>query len=273
MECIEIKSPDGLSLNSYYWAAKKPKAIMTLMHGFGEHAGRYDHFAQHLNSHGISVLAPDLHGHGKTEGKRGLVKSYDLFRGDVKAALLESQKRNPDIPHILFGHSMGGGIVLDHGLGEPVCELAAIIASAPLIKLAEPAPKPLEFVVRVLSKIAPNATMKNPIDGTKISRVTEEQDAYLSDTLNHGTMGFGLVVGLVDTGQAALDNCDKWTTPLLLLHAREDRLTAFSASEAFAAGAQNCTFVPFENCEHEMHNDTTRDEFYKAVTDFIEARI
>jgi len=242
---------------------------MTLVHGFGEHAGRYRHFAKHLNENGISVLAVDLHGHGKTEGKRGLVKDFDVFRGDLAAALLQSQRYHPNTPHFLFGHSMGGGIVLDHGLGKPVCELAGIIASAPLMKLAQPVPKPLEWMARIMRKLAPNKTMSSPIDGTKVSRLKEQQDIYMSDPMNHGEMGFGLAVAMVDTGKKIFEQRESWTKPLLLMHSRDDQLTSFSASEVFAASAQNCTFIPFKNCEHEIHNDTPRVTFYRAVTDFI----
>jgi alpha-beta hydrolase superfamily lysophospholipase len=167
---------------------------------------------------------------------------------------------------------MGGGIVLNHQLKSRSQDIKAVIASAPFIKPADTISKPQEIIVRLLGKIAPKMTLGNKIDGTKISRLPAEQEAYLSDPLNHGKLGVGLAIGMVESGEWIMQNADKWTTPLLLVHARPDQLTDFSASEAFAAKAQNCNFIPYD-CEHEIHNDCHRADVYKAAADFIESHI
>ena len=95
----------------------------------------------------------------------------------------------------------------------------------------------------------------------------------MSDPLNHGNLGVGLAIGMVEGGEWILENAANWKPPLLIVHAREDQLTDFTASQAFAAKAQNCTFMPYEDCEHEIHNDCHRADVYKAASDFIEGHL
>ena len=127
--------------------------------------------------------------------------------------------------------------------------------------------------IRDRGKIAPKMSLGNKIDGSKISRLPAEQDAYLSDQLNHGNLGVGLAIGMVEGGEWVLENAQNWTQHLLIVHARDDQLTDFSASESFAAKAQNCTIIPYEDCEHEIHNDCHRADVYKSASDFIESHI
>ena len=264
---------DGTILRGQVWAAKNPKAVMNLVHGFGEHSGRYADMSRYLNDRGISVVTLDLRGHGRSKGRRGYCPDYNNLLGDVDALLAKSRALYPELPHVLYGHSMGGGLVLNHQLKAKNSDMKCVIASAPFIKPAETIGGVQRGIVKFLDKIAPKMTLGNKIDGGKISRLPEEQEAYLSDPLNHGNLGVGLAIGMVEGGEWILENAANWNTPLLIVHASKDQLTAFAASQDFAEKAQNCSFIPYENCEHEIHNDCHRAHVYKAASDFIESHI
>jgi len=280
MKDITLLSKDGTPLSAVLFEPpKKPVAVMSLVHGFGEHCRRYGPMVDYLRGHNIAVVALDLRGHGQSGGKRGVCRDYTRFREDVTALVTQSTHTYPDLPHILYGHSMGGALVLNYILqdGANAAVLAprfsAIVCSAPLLELAEPIPGVLQSIVRMLRKIAPNLTLGQPISGEKVSSLAEEQKIYETDPANHGRLGVGLAVGMVEAGEWVLDHAGDWKLPLLLMHARQDQLTAFSASEAFASKAKNCHFIPFDNVEHEIHNDKTRSEVYKNMSDFIKRHI
>ncbi|WP_427453073.1 lysophospholipase [Litorimonas sp. WD9-15] len=265
---LSFTTSDGLALYGYHWPVDNPKAMMTLVHGFGEHAGRYADMAAHLNAQGIAVVAVDFRGHGQSPGPRGVIRDYNDFRMDLSALLEGSRMLYPKCTRVLFGHSMGGGIVLDHGLSE-ACDVCAVIASAPLIALAKPVPAPLRIVSKLMAKLTPKGVMSQPIDGSKISTLKSEQDIYVQDPLNHGKLGFRLAVEMVETGEAVAAKAEQWDAPLLLFHSRDDALTGFAASEDFAARAKHTVFHAMEGVAHEMHNDTTRQQVYGLISDFI----
>lgn len=267
---IESKA-DGLTLYGHHWAAKTPRAVMSLIHGFGEHCRRYDDMAAHLNAQGISVLAVDLRGHGRTDSPRGVCKNYSDMVHDVRSLFAESKRLYPNLPHYLFGHSMGGGLVLNMGLTQDL-NLAGYLVSAPLIIPKEPVPKPLRILARIMSKIMPKGTMPNTIRGDQVTTIKTEQDAYESDPLNHDRLGFGLAVGMLWAGEDVYAESQDWDKPLCLWHACGDQLTDFEASKNFAEEAENCTFTAFENVEHEMHNDTSRKAVYALMVNFIKAK-
>lgn len=261
-----------LTLFGRHWPAENPKVIMSLVHGFGEHSGRYEHMAKHLNANGVSVLAIDLRGHGQTESPRGVCRNYSDFTSDLDALLAQSKTLYPDLPHYLFGHSMGGGLVLHHGLNKANSNLDGYLVSAPLIRPKDPVPKPLLALANIMRRILPNGGMPNPISGDKISTLPSEQADYEADGLNHSRLGFGLAVGMLGAGEDILSNAASWNKPLCLWHAKGDQLTEFSASETFAQRAQTCAFTPFENVEHEMHNDTSREAVYALMLGFMEPK-
>ncbi len=269
---FSLNSSDGTELFGYSWPADRPKAVMSLVHGFGEHAGRYADMAAFLNGQGVSVVALDLRGHGRSEGKRGVSRGMGDYRADLNALLEKSRALYPGLPHIVYGHSMGGGIVLHYGF-QPGQDIRGMIASAPLIMPADPVPGHLRLIVKFIKMFLPNGAMSQPIDGTKVSSLPQEQKAYEQDPLNHGRMGFGTAVGIIEAGEDTARKAARWSLPLLLMHAKGDQLTRFSASEAFASVAKNVTFKAYDNVEHEMHNDVTRPEIYAAMAEFIKDRI
>lgn len=263
-----IQTSDGAALYCHHWAVVQPKAVMTLVHGFGEHGGRYAHMAAYLNTRGIAVVSADFQGHGQTKGPRGIIGDYDVFRADLAAVLDRTRELYPDVPHLLFGHSMGGGIVLDYGF-NPASDIRGIIASAPLIALAE-APSPiLKTIVKIIGTCFPKAAMERPIDGTKISTLPEEQKRYEADNYCHGRLGFRLGRAMVEAGKNIAKRAEQWNTPLLLFHSPEDQLTAYEASKDFAARAKQVRFHTMNAAEHEMHNDITRDQVYTLISDFV----
>ena len=268
-----INPINGHARHGISCAAEKPRAALAIIHGLGEHSGRYAPMMEHLAQNGISSFALDLEGHGQSGLKPGVCKDYEILHGDVSLALAESARLFPSVPVFLFGHSMGGGLVLNHGLQKAPDGVKGYIVSAPLIYPAEPVSTILRFVVRTLRKISPNFVINSPIDGSKVSSLPEVQKQYESDPLNHGNLGVGLASDMVRGGEWVAENAGAWTQPLLIIHSRDDKLTQFVGSEAFADSAQNCTFLPFENCEHEIHNDVTREDFYAAIIKFMETQI
>lgn len=262
-----ITSANGSVLNTHHWPVKNPVSVMMLVHGFGEHGGRYAPMARFLNAHNIAVIAPDLQGHGKTNGKRGVIKSYDDFRANLSGLIDFTQHHYPDTHLTLYGHSMGGGIVLDHGLNME--RDLPIIASAPLIALPDPVPAPLRVIITILARIKHDLSLSQPLVGEKISTQIEEQNLYDDDPLNHSTLGFKTAVEIVENGERISEQAHRWDRPLLLLHSKDDQLTAFEGSETFASKASQVEFHPFENCAHEMHNDVTREAVYHLMLDFI----
>lgn len=263
---------DNTRLSGRYWPAKNAKAVMSLVHGLGEHSGRYESLAPDLVKAGISVLAVDLRGHGKSDGKRGVCTDYNLLHDDLEALLEKSRSFYPDTPHFLYGHSLGGGLVLDYGFSA-ADDIKAIITSAPFIGLPKPPPAILRGVAKIMRKLNPQGTMSQPLTGEKISSLSEEQERYVNDPINHSQLGFGLAVDSVEAGERISRKAEQWKRPLLLMHARGDQLTDFSASEHFSQTGQNVTFKAFENSEHEMHHDTPREAVLSAMIDFINANI
>jgi len=170
-------------------------------------------------------------------------------------------------PIILYGHSMGGGIVLDHGLRDH--DELPIIASAPFIRSAAPISKALRLFVKAMTWLTPKGSITKPIDGAIITNLSREQAIHKEDTLNHGTMGFRLARAMVETGANIAENARLWDRPLLLLHSKADQLTSFEASSEFAQKANQVEFLAFETEQHEMHNDAKRDLVYSRMTEFI----
>ena len=131
-----------------------PLAVVSLVHGFGEHCGRYEELAAELVANRIAVVAVDLRGHGKTVGPRGVAQSYDHLHEDLKTLIQQTAKFYPAVPNFLFGHSMGGGLVLHHGLvagnddsGDDDL-LAGYLVSAPLIRITRPIPGVFRFGIK-----------------------------------------------------------------------------------------------------------------------------
>lgn len=270
---FDIASSDGTRLQGRSWATPEPIAVINLIHGLGEHRGRYAHLAAFFNTQNITVHAIDLHGHGQTEGKRGVADSVDILIDDVQALLAYSRLQNPNSPHILMGHSMGGNVVLSFGLKNPQSAYKAVIAQAPLIAPFEKVPAILKTVVAGIIKIAPRFAMKAKLDKEKISTLSHEQEAYITDPLNHGYLGGKLALSLFEHCDAIAASAETYPYDVLVTHGTKDRLTDFNASLDFATACPRADFIAYENSAHEVHNDLHRDKVYADLSGWLLKKI
>jgi alpha-beta hydrolase superfamily lysophospholipase len=266
---------NGLKIFAQGWQPEKPKGVVCIVHGFNEHSTRYATVAERLCNAGYAVLTYDEFGHGKTEGKRGHVPGYDAFLESVKIILDEASKRYPGLKKFLWGHSMGGGIVLNYLLRNKA-DVSGAIATSPLLKLAFQPPALKVFLASMMKNIYPAFTESAPVDASAVSRDPEEVRKYAADPYNHGKITAGTFFGFYDAGLWALAHANELKTPLLLMHGTGDKLTSYKASEEFAAAAPAnlVTFKLWEGFYHELHNEREPDrtEAINYMIKWLDAR-
>lgn len=260
-EEFSLQTKDNLNLFAQSWEAKKnPRAAVCLVHGIGEHSNRYHHVAQTFNQAGFSMLGYDHRGHGKSPGKRGHIPNYETMLDDVATALTSTQERYPQMPVFLYGHSMGGSLVLNYALRRSP-NLAGVICTSPWIKLGFEPPKVQIMLARIMNFIMPSFSQVNELDLQGLSRDPEVLKAYQVDPLVHDQASARLFVEFYKAGYWALDNAARLALPLLLAHGSADTLTSPKASQDFAARAGDfCTLKIWEGYVHETHNEPEKDE-------------
>lgn len=263
---------DGLRLFAQSWTVDAPKAVLGIIHGMGEHSGRYAHMATALNSEGISVVAFDHRGHGRSEGKRGHTPSYAFLLDGVDMLLAEMGKVAPGVPKFLFGHSMGGNVLLNHAL-ERRPDVRGIIASGAYLRLAFEPPAIQVALAKLVKGILPALGQPTNLDATAISRDPKVVEAYLNDPLVHGRITPAFFVEVDARAKWAMDHAADLTLPLLIYHGDADRLTSHDASKEFAERAKgDVTWKSWQGLYHECHNEPEQAEVFTLITEWIGMR-
>jgi acylglycerol lipase len=249
-------SSSGVEHFAQGWeAATAPRAVLAVVHGLGEHSGRYQRLAEFLAPEGIALMAMDVYGHGKTGGKRGGFPGYERILDSISEFLAQVQERYPSIPFFLMGHSMGGNLVANYLLKRAPKPRGAIL-SAPWLRLAFAPPKLDVTLAKIMVGIYPAFTQANKLDTSALSRDAAEVEKYNNDPLVHSKIGPPLFLEVSQAGEWALANAEHLALPTLLMHGDADRITSFEASKAFAeAAAQEVSWKPMEGYFHEMHNE------------------
>jgi alpha-beta hydrolase superfamily lysophospholipase len=267
-----LTTNDGLELFAKSWGdPQASRAAVVLVHGLGEHCGRYKHVAQAFVSYGLYVLGFDQRGHGRSPGKRGLIPSYDQPLEDLTVALERAQADAPSLPLFLYGHSLGGLEVLHYGLVRKP-ELHGVIATSPALMVSTSTLNRL--MAGLMKHVAPNMIVANGLDASALSRDPQVGQAYLQDPLVHDKVSVRFGSYMMDMGRYVLDHATEWSLPLYLAHGTADRICQFEGSAQFAARAgAMVTFHPWEGLYHETHNELNKDEVIQAMLDWINAQL
>ena len=160
------------------------RGVLCIVHGMGEHSGRYAHVAEFFGKHGFATIADDHYGHGKSQGKRGHVASFEYFLEGVDNLLEEAEKTFPGIPKILYGHSLGGNIVLNY-VTRKSPDLAGVVSTSAWLKLYMTPPRFKVWLAKKMDNIFPSYAENNGLDVTRISRDPEVVKKYKTDPLVH----------------------------------------------------------------------------------------
>jgi len=246
----------GISLFAQAWLPEaRPRAAVALVHGFGEHSGRYANVVESLVPKGYAVHAYDLRGHGRSSGQRGLILSWGEYHEDTRIYLRGVMDQHAGIPIFLYGHSLGGLIALEYALRDPA-GLRAVIASGPT--LGPPGVPPFLLALsRVLSAVLPRFSLDARLEAAALSRDPRVAQAYKDDPLVHGRGTARLGAEFSRTVEWVQAHAGDLRLPLLILHGAADRLSppAYSLRFYEQAGSQDKTRLELPGGYHEPHND------------------
>ncbi|NTV36519.1 MAG: alpha/beta hydrolase [Anaerolineaceae bacterium] len=277
MKIIErsLKSSDGLTLFATEWApdGKAPTACVALVHGLGEHIGRYHHVAQAFTDAGFAMMGIDLRGHGKSEGPRGHSPSYEQLTKDVSMLIESLRKDFPGLPVFVYGHSMGGNIALYYAI-KVRPDVQGFIITSPGLATKNPVPAGKLFLGKVMANIAPSFAMDNGLDLSGLSRDQIVIEKYKNDPLVHGKISAKLAIDMLEAGKFELENASSIDLPLLLMVGSSDRLVDPEKVKLFAKTSKNnVTFKLYENYYHELHNEPEKAEVISTMIDWINNQI
>jgi alpha-beta hydrolase superfamily lysophospholipase len=239
------------------WGARgAPRGAVMLVHGLGEHSGRYDHVGHYLAEKGFSVFAYDHQGHGRSEGRRGWVADFTHFLDDLETFHRIVLDRAGQLPIALLGHSMGGLIVTAYMLEKPLKPDLLVLSGPAIVPLLDPSDR--------------------TIDPTRLSKDPAVWEAYLQDPLIlRERVDPELFVRLGEGLHLLPGRASEITVPLLLIHGDADRLCSAEGAIMYveATSSPDRTLKLYPGGRHEMFNETNRDEVLADLAGWLDARI
>lgn len=264
-----LSAYDGLSIYHQSWLPDgAATATVALIHGLGEHSGRYAHVAEALVGAGYAVHALDHRGHGRSDGKRAYVKFYDEFMRDLELFRAHIEAQHPGLPLVMLGHSMGGNLAVGHALlHQP--GLAGLVLSGPALKVGDDLSPAKLKIFTLVAKVAPGFRPEG-LSADAISRDPAVVEAYRNDPLVFtGKIAAGLGAALIDAMRRFPARYGEFTLPVLLLHGTDDQLADVAGSREFEAGATNAEVTAhyYDGLYHEVFNEP---EQARVIGDLLE---
>ncbi|MFJ8108035.1 lysophospholipase [Streptomyces sp. NPDC096132] len=250
------------AITAHEWPNGSARYVALVVHGYGEHAGRYEELAGVLTGHGAAVFAPDHMGHGRSAGERVRIEDFEDVVTDVRAVAELARAAHPDLPLVLIGHSMGGLIAARYaqryGAG-----LAALVLSGPVIGAWELPGRLLAYEEIPDIPISPASLSRDPAVGT----------AYAADPLVwHGPMKRPTLEAFVRALETVAEEGAVGPLPLLWLHGDDDRLVPLPGSRVGVErlGGDGLTERIYAGARHEVFNETNRKQVFVDLTDFLD---
>jgi alpha-beta hydrolase superfamily lysophospholipase len=257
------------------WTPDAPaRAVVVLSHGLGEYARRYDHVAQRFGDAGLVTYALDHRGHGRSGGKRMLVRDISEYTGDFDTLVRIATREHHGLKCIVLGHSMGGGIVFAYGVERPD-NYDMMVLSAPAVAAQELVSPLMIIAAKVLGVLVPGLPVQE-LDVAAISRDPAVVQAYNDDPLvYHGKVPTGVGRALLQVGETMPQRAPALTAPLLVVHGSDDRLIPVDGSRRLVecVGSTDVELKVCPGLYHEVFNEPERDQVLGDVVSWILKRL
>jgi lysophospholipase len=283
-------APDGLQLIWQSWTPdREPVAVLAVVHGYGEHGGRYGFLVDAVTARGLAVCTYDLRGHGRSPGRRGHVDRFADYLADTRAFLAHLRRRWPQEPLLLLGHSMGGLIAAAYveqtasgpdgsgSLGRQTDgdDLAGLILSSPFVGMRLPVSPLKAGAAKVLSRVAPTMRMANPLRNEQLSHDPEVVAAAAADPLNHRVTTTRWAAEVFDAQPAVIAAADRLQLPFLLMYAGDDPIADPRAAERLfdRVASSDKTRLCYDGFYHEIFNEVGRAVVFADLAAWVEERV
>jgi len=273
--CGHLDGVKGCRLFYQIWRPEAtPRAVVALVHGVGEHCGRYGNVVDRLVPAGYAFAGYDHRGHGRSEGQRGHIDSWDDYTSDLKLFLGLVAKEMPGLPVFLYGHSMGSLIALDYVLRDAT-GLRGAILSGTALDLGDSAPPLLVLLAKVLSRIVPRLSIKMKLEGSALSRDPEVARAYMEDPLDSWQRSVRWDAEFIKAIARIEGRASDVRLPVLLLHGEQDPIIRVEGAKRFFDGIEHPdkTLHIYPGGLHEPHNDIQHEQVLSDVVQWLEAHL
>lgn len=268
---FHFKGMNGCSLYAQCWLpVVSPRAVLVIVHGIGDHSGRYMNIVNHLVSSQIAVYGYDLRGHGNSPGQRGHIDSWVEYRTDLMNYINVIGAHQSGHQIFLLGHSMGALIALDYVQREKEQVAGAIISGAPIEPVG--VAKPLKVALaRILSRIYPGFPIDLGLEIDAISRIPSVVNAYQLDPLVHGKISARWGTEVLSALESVKMQGESITTPLLMIHGEADRLNSAEGAKKFfdRIQARDKEFISYPGGYHELHNDLDSETMLNDLLNWV----
>lgn len=255
--------------------AKQPRAAIQIVHGMGEHSGRYVELASVLADRGFTCYLPDMRGFGKSGGPRGCVRHFKDYFRDLHSVYRAMVSREGPLGVFFLGHSYGG-LVVSHFLGaHPELPVKGMVLSSPNFGIAIRVPLWRHWLGLVCSALLPDLTQSNRVDPTKLTHHFAYLEQHANDPLIHNRISARLYTELVARIRSSPATAARLFIPTLILQAGDDHVVSREATEGFfrALASPDKKIEVFEGLYHEILNETHREVIFGKIADWLTQRV
>lgn len=268
---LKIRAQDGLQLFVQGWEPEgRIRAVICLLHGIGEHSGRYAQLVHFLLPSGYAIISFDLRGHGNSEGVRGHFPSIESVLQDIDRLIDVARERYPQSPMFLYGQSLGGVLALNYVLNRKP-QLAGVVVTSPGLRTALENQKMKIALARFLAFIAPTLTLPTGLDTYGLSRDPEVVRDYVQDPLVHDRASCTFAGVALNAIQWTYEHAGEFQPPLLIMHGTADRLAYYQGSQEFAGHVKgDCTVKLWNGLFHELHHEPEKGDVFAYLLPWLE---
>ena len=254
------------------WRPAGARGLLVIVHGFGEHGGRYRHVADALAGQGLAVALPDLWGHGRSGGARGDAPRFMSYVEDLHTLTEDVLlPQSGQTQFAAYGHSLGGLIVIHWALTRPP-KLKRLITQSPFLEAGFPVPRWKTAGAQCLARLWPRAALPMDLDADALTRDPVVVSAYRQDPLVHNQISARTYRGILQAGRDALAAAQAIEVPTLVLYGEADRIVSLAAVRHWFEQLRcQKRIVSFPESYHELHHEAAREEVLRVVHEWAVA--